>query len=88
MHLKKQAQVGALLFNKVLTKVLVEYFDYNNIFLVENAIKLSKNSIINKYAIELKENKQPLFKSIYNLKLVDLKTLKTYIKTNLVNSFI
>ena len=28
VHSKKQAQVGALLFNKTFTKVLVEYSDY------------------------------------------------------------
>ena len=32
VHFEKQAQVGALLFNKAFTKVLVEYSDYNNVF--------------------------------------------------------
>ena len=46
---------------------------------------------MNKYTIELKEDKQPLFKFIYSLKpvkLETLKTLKTYIKTILANGFI
>ena len=51
MHSKKQAQVGALLFNKASTKVPAEYFDYNNVFLAENAVELSENTGINKYAI-------------------------------------
>ena len=43
---------------------------------------------INDYTIKLKEDKQPLFGPIYSLGPVKLETLKTYIKTNLVNSFI
>ena len=87
-HSKKQAQVGALLFNKVLTEVLAEYSNYSTIFSVENAAKLLENTKINKHAIKLKEGKQPLFGSIYSLGLVELKTLKTYIKTNLANGYI
>ena len=43
---------------------------------------------MNEYAIKLEENKQPSFKPIYSLGLVELKTLKTYIETNLINGFI
>ena len=43
---------------------------------------------MNDYAIKLKEGKQLSFGSIYSLKLVELKILKTYIKNNLANSFI
>ena len=43
---------------------------------------------MNKYAIKLEEDKQPSFRSIYNLGPVELKTLKTYIKTNLANGLI
>ena len=88
VHSKKQAQVGALLFNKVLTKVLAKYFDYSNIFLIENVAKLLENIRINEYAIKLEKDKQLLFNLIYNLGLVELETLKTYIKTNLAASFI
>ena len=51
-------------------------------------MKLLENIKINKYAIKLKEDKQPPFEPIYNLKLVELETLKIYIKINLANSFI
>ena len=34
-----------------------------------------------------KESKEPLFRPIYFLRSVELETLKTYIKTNLANSF-
>ena len=43
---------------------------------------------MNKYIIELDENKQPLFGLIYSLKSIKLEILKIYIKTNLINSFI
>ena len=43
---------------------------------------------MNKYAIKLEEGKQSSFGSIYSLKLIELETLKTYIKTNLANNFI
>ena len=88
MHSKKQAQVGVLLFNKVFIEILVEYSNYSNIFSIENAAKLPENTRINEHAIKLEEGKQPPFGSIYNLKSVKLKILKTYIKTNPVNIFI
>ena len=37
---------------------------------------------------ELQESQQSLYELIYSLCLVELKTLKTYIKTNLTNGFI
>ena len=67
---------------------MVEYFDYSNIFLAENTIKLSENTGINEYTIKLEEDKQLFFRLIYSLGLIKLETLKTYIKTKLVNSFI
>ena len=88
VHSKKQAQVGALLFDKAFTEVPVEYSDYNNIFLTENAAELPENTRMNEHAIELEEGKQPPFGLIYSLGSVELETLKTYIKTNLANGFI
>ena len=92
VHFKRQAQiktqVGALLFNKVSIKVLAKYSNYSNIFLTKYIAELPKNTRINEYAIKLEEDKQPLFRPIYNLRPVKLETLKTYIKINLVNSFI
>ena len=66
----------------------MEYSDYSNVFLAEYAAELPKNTGMNKHAIELEEGKQPSFRPIYSLELVELGTLKTYIKTNLANSFI
>ena len=42
----------------------------------------------NEHAIKLENGKQPSYGPIYSLDRVELETLKTYIKTNLANSFI
>ena len=78
----------ALLFNKIFTIVLIEYFNYNNIFSAKITIKLLEHIGINNYIIKLEKDKQLFFKFIYNLKPIELKILKIYIKTNLANSFI
>ena len=88
VHSKKQAQVGALLFDEAPTKVPAEYSDYSDVFSAENAAELPENTGINEHAIELEEGKQPPFGPIYSLGPVELKTLKTYIKINLANGFI
>ena len=88
VHSKRQAQIGALLFDKALIEVLAEYSDYSNIFSAENTVKLLENTKINEDVIKLKEDKQPLFSLIYSLEPRELETLKTYIKTNLANGFI
>ena len=88
MHSKKQVQVRALLFNKALIKVPVEYSNYSNVFSVEYVVEFPENTRMNEYAIKLKKGKQPLFGPIYSLEPVELDTLKTYIKTNLANGFI
>ena len=57
VHFKKQAQVEALLFDKALTKVSVEYFNYSDVFSAENTAKLLENTTINKHAIKLEKDK-------------------------------
>ena len=57
VYFEKQAYVGALLFNKVLTKVLAKYSNYNNVFLTEYATKLSENTRINKHPIKPEKSK-------------------------------
>ena len=47
VHSKKQAQIKALLFNGAFTEVLIEYSDYNNVFLVKNIVELLENTRIN-----------------------------------------
>ena len=43
---------------------------------------------MNDYAIKLVHNRQLSYEPIYSLGPVELKTLKTYIETNLANDFI
>ena len=92
MHSKKQAQnkaqVEVLLFNKASIEILVEYSNYSNIFSAEYLAEFPKNIKMNKHTIKLEESKQPPFGPTYSLGSVELETLKTYIKTNLANSFI
>lgn len=68
--------------------ILAKYLDFAAIFSKKSAAKLLKRSNINKYAIDLEPSKQLFYVPIYSLRLVKLNSLKTYIKINLVNSFI
>ena len=52
MHSKKQAQVGALLFNKAPTEVPAEYSDYSNVFSAEYAAELPENTRMNEHIIK------------------------------------
>ena len=88
VYSKRQSQIGALWFDQALIEVLTEYFNYSDVFSAENAAELSEHTGINDHAIKLEEDKQPPFGPIYSLGLVELETLKTYIKTNLANGFI
>ncbi len=65
-----------------------KYAYFADIFSLKLTIKLSKYIVINNYAIELIDNEQPLYSSIYCLGLMELKILKAYIKNNLANNFI
>ena len=72
MHFKRQAQIGALLFNKAFTEVLAEYSNYSNIFLVKNAAKFLENTKIKEHTIKLEKDKQLPFRPIYSLGSVEL----------------
>ncbi len=88
MHLLKKAQIAYLKANKVSTKVLSKYTDFADVFSSKLAIKLPKHTEINNHTIELIDDQQSLYGSIYHLASVELETLKTYIKNNLANNFI
>lgn len=51
-------------------------------------MKLSKNTDVNKYIIELVEGKQSLYSPIYTFSRIKLATLKIYIKTQIKTKFI
>ena len=83
-----RAQIAALVANETSTFVSTKYFDFVDVFSLELASKLLEYTEINDHAIELVDDWQPLYRPIYSPGPVKLKTLKTYIKTNLANSFI
>lgn len=77
-----------LLTDEAPTEVLPKYFDYANIFSPDLAIKLPEYIDMNDYIIELEKSKQPLYSLIYNLGLVELEIIKTYINTYLKTGLI
>lgn len=62
--------------------------DYTDVFSPDLVTELPKNTGINEYIIKLVEGKQSLYNSIYSLSFMELKNLKTYIKTHLKTGFI
>ena len=66
----------------------VKFSDFIDVFLEKSANVLQKRTGANKHPIELKKGKQPAYGPIYSLGPIELKTVKTYIKTYLANSFI
>ena len=86
IHPAKEAQLALLLAKKV--TVPTEYLNFADVFSEKLANILPMRTGANEYAIKLKKGKQPSYGPIYSLVLVELKTLKTYIETNLVNGFI
>ena len=86
IHLIKKAQIILLLAKKI--TILAKYLDFADVFLKESSNVLPEQTGANKYAIQLEQGKQPPYGSLYSLGLIELKTLKIYIKTNLANGFI
>lgn len=77
---KKEFTKGALDENieafKAVT-VLAKYSDFANVFSKKSAAVLPERTDLNEHTIKLQEGKQPPYGPIYNLKPVELKTLKT-----------
>ncbi len=88
MHLLKRAQIAHLKADEAPTKVPSEYADFTDVFLPKLAAELSEHIGINDHAIKFIDNWQPPYSPIHSLGPMELKTLKTYIKNNLANSFI
>ena len=89
VHFSRGPQISSLIAEKAFKKVPAEYSDFADVFSPDLASKLPKHTKINNHAIDLvKCYQQPLYGPIYSLGLVELKTLKAYIETNLANSFI
>ena len=88
VHPDQEVQIAALIANKALVSIPLEYSDFEDMFSKKSAAVLPEYTEINTHAIDLEEGKQLLYRSIYSLEPVKLKTLKIYIKTNLANGFI
>ena len=86
IHLAKKAQMALLLAKKV--TIPAKYLDSANVFLEKSANVFLEQTGVNKDAIKLEKGKQLLYRLIYSLEPIEIKILKTYIKTNLVNGFI
>ena len=86
IYLDREAQIAFLLTEEF--KILEEYLDFTNVFLEKKALVLPKRNKLNKYSINLENGKQQLYRPIYSLDLIELETLKTYIKTYLKTGFI
>ena len=70
------------------TRIFTKYSNFSNVFFSDFVAKLLEHTRINNHLINLLDNKQPLYITIYSLGLVELELLKTYIKTNLASGFI
>ena len=86
IYLAWKAQITFLIAKKI--TILIEYADFSNVFSKKLGKVLPKRINIFKYTIKLVYSKQPLYRPIYSLDLVEFKTLKTYIKINLACSCI
>ena len=85
VHPDREVQVVALIADEASVAILAEYSDFEDVFSKESAVVLLEHTEINTHTIDLEEGKQPPYGPIYSLRPVELKTLKTYIETNLAN---
>ena len=85
IHVSYQVSVALAISKK--TRILAEYSKFFNIFFLDSAVKLIKHIRINNHYMNLIENEYPLYSLIYNLGLVELNILKTYIEAKLASSF-
>lgn len=87
-HPNQEVQIVVLIADKASVIILAKYSDFKNLFSKKSAMVLPKHTKINIHAINLEKSKKRLYGPIYNLEPVELKTLKTYIKTFVANSLI
>ena len=88
VHLFRRPQISGLIVKKAPIKIFDKYVDFTNVFSLDLAFKLSKHPSINNHTIKLGDSQQPLYGSIYGLRLIELELLKAYLKINLTNGFI
>ena len=89
VHISWRPWISGLIAKDAPTKVSAKYSDFTDVFSLVLASELSKHTGINDHAIELVDGcQQPSYGPIYSVELVELDTLKAFIKTNLANGFI
>ena len=86
IHPSYQAQLTALTSEK--TGIPAEYSEFFDVFSSDSTTELPEHTGIIDPPIDLLDDKQPPYGSIYSLGLVELEKLKTYNEANLATSFI
>ena len=79
VYLFRRPQISGLMAKEALTKIPAKYSDFADVFSPDLASELLEHTEINNYAIKLVNGQQPPYGPIYNLKQVELETIKTYI---------
>ena len=88
MPIYSSCQAKVALLTSEETRISTEYSDFSNVFSLDSAVELLEHTKINDHPLNPLDNKQPPYSLIYSLELIELETLKTYIKVILANSFI
>ena len=88
VHPSQRPQIFGLIAKEASMKVPVKYLDFADVFSPGLISELPVHTGINDHAIKLVNGQQPPYGPIYSLRLIEVKTLKTYIETNLANGFI
>lgn len=77
IHPSRIAQIAAFQWNRTPIKILAQYAGYADVFSFVLTIELLENTSIDEHAIKLVEGKQPPYRPIYALSLVEVETLQT-----------
>ena len=85
LTLKIKIKILINLLNKI--TILLKYSHYAKNFLSKFTVKFAEYNN-NDYVFKLKKDKYLLYNLISSLRLMEIETLKVYIKTNLTNNFI
>ena len=88
IYLFCKMQIALMAANEALISIAIEYSDFANVFFPELVFEYLKYIKINYHTIKLIDKQQIFYELIFYLEPIKLKILKTYIKTNLANSFI
>lgn len=88
IYLFYKNQLASLLTDNTSIAIFFKYANFADFFFPEFATKLLEYTGINEHLINLINDQQQFYSTIYSLESIELKILKTYIKTNLAHDFI